>query len=412
MPNFLEIELTSKSAEGNWTWRAKGAMKPKGHVAGDLVPVGANVGSIFKAELEHLLDGIYVKSLTPLAEKKPPSNVIEIFGSAKKEPSINVQKKGRKTSPRSKPKVKREKSFEKYPEKHPKSARPQSSGTQRPWRLYVGNEHKNALIESLALHEKPIAERLILGGIPAVRQAIAKQNENARRNNEPEVIEDKILSIAEELFPKIKSALWHDKLDAVFNNKNKVTPGDIRSVIAGAVITNKDDEQKVEELKTLLNERIEHMRQGWTSEILEAIKNNDALAALSKSAKAPDPSLRISAELAGSIADFVGNRLVEISDPQEWLELIKTAVNSPVRSLIKVSVVPDAVKSEAIKLAGSIPSITHVLGIKIPPPPVRLSRPGDYRNKVPKDRPAKVVLKDETPNDPVELQNTDTTNIT
>ena len=43
-------------------------------------------------------------------------------------------------------------------------------------RLRAGKAHRTALLESLPEEQRPIAEQVVLGGLPAVRQAIEKQN--------------------------------------------------------------------------------------------------------------------------------------------------------------------------------------------------------------------------------------------
>ena len=41
MSRRIEIELTSKREDGTWTWRAAGALQPKGVVADSVVPASA-----------------------------------------------------------------------------------------------------------------------------------------------------------------------------------------------------------------------------------------------------------------------------------------------------------------------------------------------------------------------------------
>ena len=66
MSRRIDIELTNARPDGTWTWRAAGAQQPKGVVDGSLVPTGAAVGSVFRADAENELDGITILSLTPV----------------------------------------------------------------------------------------------------------------------------------------------------------------------------------------------------------------------------------------------------------------------------------------------------------------------------------------------------------
>ena len=52
MSRRIEIELTSVRPDGTWTWRAAGAQKPKGVLDGALLPAGAAVGQVLKAEAD------------------------------------------------------------------------------------------------------------------------------------------------------------------------------------------------------------------------------------------------------------------------------------------------------------------------------------------------------------------------
>ena len=64
MSNRIEVELTSRREDGTWTWRAAGARQPKGVVEGSLLPEGAKVGDVLKAEAEVGIDGIQLVSVT------------------------------------------------------------------------------------------------------------------------------------------------------------------------------------------------------------------------------------------------------------------------------------------------------------------------------------------------------------
>lgn len=63
MGRRIDIELTSKRADGTWTWRAPGAREPRGVVDGDLLPADATPGNILRAEAEFDLEGILVTSI-------------------------------------------------------------------------------------------------------------------------------------------------------------------------------------------------------------------------------------------------------------------------------------------------------------------------------------------------------------
>jgi len=103
MSHRIEVELTSTASDGTWTWRAAGAKQPRGTVPGALVPVGASVGSVLRADIESGLDGMTILTLAPPKRKAEPKAVerIELIGPPKGGPDVNVilAGKGRSSRP-------------------------------------------------------------------------------------------------------------------------------------------------------------------------------------------------------------------------------------------------------------------------------------------------------------------------
>src|SRR5918992_804670 len=71
MPRRIEVELTSARDDGSWTWRAAGARQPKGVLDGSLLPGGAKVGDVLRADAEFDVDGITVVAVLPPREARP-----------------------------------------------------------------------------------------------------------------------------------------------------------------------------------------------------------------------------------------------------------------------------------------------------------------------------------------------------
>ena len=74
----------------------------------------------------------------------------------------------------------------------------------------------------------------MLGGIPAVRAAIEKQNETNREAGLPEVHTADLLTLAENLAPSLKAADWRDRADAAMADIDTLDLRDLRSVVVGA----------------------------------------------------------------------------------------------------------------------------------------------------------------------------------
>jgi len=57
----------------------------------------------------------------------------------------------------------------------PAPERPERPARQRPPRFIPKSVHRDALMNTLAVEQRPIAEQLAMGGIPAVRRAVAEE---------------------------------------------------------------------------------------------------------------------------------------------------------------------------------------------------------------------------------------------
>ena len=93
MSRRIDIELTSQTGDGSWTWRAAGARQPKGTVDGALVPAGEKVGAVLRADVDVGLEGIEILSLTATKPARSPEKTegrIEVKGTPKRAPDVSV----------------------------------------------------------------------------------------------------------------------------------------------------------------------------------------------------------------------------------------------------------------------------------------------------------------------------------
>ena len=77
MSRRIEIELTSARPDGTWTWRAAGAQKPKGVLDGALLPTGASIGLVLKADAEYEMDGITILAVASTKLKSDKGGLLE-----------------------------------------------------------------------------------------------------------------------------------------------------------------------------------------------------------------------------------------------------------------------------------------------------------------------------------------------
>ena len=93
MSRRIDIELTSQTGDGSWTWRAAGARQPKGTVEAALVPAGEKVGAVLRADVEVGLEGIEILALTAAKPVRSPEKTegrIEVKGTPKRAPDVSV----------------------------------------------------------------------------------------------------------------------------------------------------------------------------------------------------------------------------------------------------------------------------------------------------------------------------------
>ncbi len=96
MARRIDIELTSARTDGTWTWRAAGAMQPRGVVNGELLPDGSKAGDVVRAEADFEIDGIVINSvLAPKEKKRSGPERIELITPSVPAPGVTTQLVGR-----------------------------------------------------------------------------------------------------------------------------------------------------------------------------------------------------------------------------------------------------------------------------------------------------------------------------
>jgi hypothetical protein len=78
-------------------------------------------------------------------------------------------------------------------------------------RLKPNRKHRSAVLQSLPVEQRSVAERALAGGIRAVREAIKTQNAQLKADGKPEVKADGLISMAQDILPKLRVAEWLDK---------------------------------------------------------------------------------------------------------------------------------------------------------------------------------------------------------
>jgi hypothetical protein len=415
MAHRIEVELTSQTGDTTWTWRAAGAKQPRGTVDASLVPDGSGVGSVLRAEVETTLDGTTVTALLPPKGKGDgrPIERIELIGTPQRGPDVNVtyapkskrRREDRPDGPRDggrRPPDRRPRaegsgrggrtderstsrgdsgppSGDGAPTRRRSSpARPggrEGGGRDNPRRLATSSTYRNAALAELKPEQLPVAEQLLRGGIPAVRQAIEEQNTRARAEHRPEVTPGPLLAMAEQLLPAVNLAAWKDRASVARNAGKDVPLRELRSIVASASTVTLDDEgsEMATALRSSLDQRVTALRDRWVERITAALDEGRVTDAVRASIRPPEPATRLSAELAVRLAEQAGLAMAADTSPEQWLALLAVVIESPVRRTVKPAGLPvgadEHLLAEARKASGYVPELARLMGIPIPPPP-------------------------------------------
>lgn len=272
------------------------------------------------------------------------------------------------------------------------AGRPSASRPQRPprgpFRLEPGSKHRDGLMATLPAEQQLIADRLATGGLPAVRKAIADEQERATAEGRPPVAADSILALAEQLQPDVKAAVWMDRAEAALAHLDELGLRDLRAAVVAATPRDDAGRDLERQLREGLERRVNKLRSDWEQLLTQSITDGKILQALRLSARPPEPTARFPAALIERLTTQVSAAMSAETAPDRWLALLDAAVACPVRRQIKPAGIPEdpsgEVQRKAREAAGRIPSLAPMLGMAMPPPPKpvpgeRISRPGSVR---------------------------------
>ncbi|TAN25080.1 MAG: hypothetical protein EPN30_05355 [Actinomycetota bacterium] len=433
MSSRIEVELTSQKPDGFWTWRAAGAKEPRGTLDGSILYEGAKIGDVVRAEVVFEIDGITVESVYAPKAKQQQSNLIELSskepvsyltrtvsnrdrnrpGSERRSPGTQKRQRpertGNETLPdrpnmrtEGRPSFKRteaprtsstdsqeKRSRQKRPERLSQPAQTPKAPTPRFKKLMPRNTHRAKTLEGLAPEHLPIAEQLLKGGLPAVRQALATQNEKAIAEGKPTIPETTVLAIAEPMLPLLKLATWKDRAEVAIEIANEASLRDLRSVISAADLIRHDDSTRemLDKLKGLTEQRAAKLHSAWLAEIRENLSAKRIIRAARLSSRPPEPIAKLPADLLEELTHAANEMLSPETPADRWSTLLDALSQSPIRRQVQPRGLPANAPVELIEQAkessGRIPALAQLLGIAIPPPP----RP---RKKIVPSQPGKV----------------------
>ncbi len=439
MPTRIDIELTSVSGDGSWTWRAAGAREPKGILDGSILPTGASVGDLLKAESEHDVEGIRILSIVPPKQKAERNDVLELLPSTDFEPVIQ-QRAGRERqdSGRSRPRRSRDDRDERDSRNGDRTRRDRGRrsddrgerrgpprdgeptggddrghGRQRPHRphftpppelpqrpkpkrLRPGKQHLGEVVGSLPEEQRAVAE-LALQGMAAVRQRLREDNARSRAEGKPEMPEATVLKMAEDLLPQLRVADWLDRAEAAQRQLAHLDLRDLRSVVAASedplVVRDESTRALAAELKTALTVKQEEELSLWLNDVEAAVDVGRVVRALRLSAMPPKAGVPFPTTLGGKLGTATVAALTPDDPPDRWIAVLEAAAFSPIRTLVTPGAAPAQRSPELVatvtRLGPLLPQVAALFDIEVPekapsPKPLRPTP----RKKEPARRPA------------------------
>jgi hypothetical protein len=447
VPTRIDIELTSASGDGSWTWRAAGAREPKGILDGSILPAGAAVGDQLRAESEHDVEGIRILSIVPPKQKGGRTDLLELLPSTDFEP-VTQQRVGRDRHEPSRSRPRRGRDGDERDDRNgdrtrrDRGRRSESRGPRRddesvggenrrqdrqrphrphftpppelpqrpkPKRLRPGKQHLGEVLSSLPEEQRAVAE-LALQGMAAVRQRLKEDNARSKAAGKPEMPEATVLKMAEDLLPQLRVADWRDRAEAAQRQLAHLDLRDLRSVVAASedplVARDESTRALAAELKTALGVKQEEELNLWLADVEAAVDVGRVVRALRLSAMPPKAGVPFPTPLGGKLGSATNAALTADDPSDRWIAVLEAAAFSPIRTLVTPTAAPAQPSPELVatvtRLGPLLPQVAGLFGIEVPdkaptPKPLRQQprkkeaarKPGGPAGKPPRKQEAK-----------------------
>lgn len=402
MSRRIEIELTSHRPDGSWTWRAAGAREPRGVVDASLVPTAVAVNDVLRADVETDLDGTRVLAIMAPKQKAARTGLLEILPSDKPfEPvTQRLQKKsarpgGRRDGRKFDGPKDRRRDADGEKRDRPKrpffEAPPELPQRPKPKRIRPGRGNVDAVLAELPEAHRAIAEKVIVGGVPAVRAAIQEQNKTAASEGREQIPADGLVAIAEQLLPRLRVAEWRDRAESAEKILDDIDLRDLRSIVVTADTLVAPDESTralASKMKQGLVVRQETETRNWLDDIEAAARVGRIVRALRLSSQPPKAGVPFPASLAAVLVQNTVAGLTPDAPAERWIALLEAAAFSPVRTQVLPTSAPPSVSEDltktVVRLGPLMPQIAALFGVVVDPKaraPRPLQQQRDKSNK-------------------------------
>lgn len=379
MATRIDIEITSDRGDGTLTWRAAGAKQPKGVVAKGLLPAGAGVGDVLRAEAEFSVDGPELTSvMAPKSAKADMTDRLEMLGSGRSTQGVTTQlaRKQRRGGGRD-----RGRGGGRGDGGARGDGRGRGSGGRGPGRgkprqtLIAARTHREAWVASLPEGRRAIAEQLLHEGRDGVSAALDRQNKLAVDEGRDPIDVAPTMAIVDTLMPELEAAGYQDQLAAAIDGADKADLRELRKVYhsigANVPVESRDS------LRVKISARVDRDQAAWGREVREALSEGRVVRALQRSGRPPKAGIPLADDLVNQLCSAATEALSPDEEPHRWVAVIEALAGSPVRRLVRPESKPDDSSDELLdtvdRVAHLVPGVAEVLGIE-PRPPRKTNR--------------------------------------
>ena len=386
MPRRIDVELTSSRDDGTWTWRAagrppaqgrarrgaaagrgqdrrraagRGRLRHRGHHRGggrraQAGPAASPSGSRSSAPSrdEQLVTTTLVGKRGP--RRRPPRRRRDGSRRPRRDrgdrgprpPPVATAlrpatRRARRRPPaRGRPAGRRSRRPARASARPP---RPEPEARPKAKRLRAGRVHRNEVMASLPEEQKPIAEQVLRGGIPAVRQAVDKQNEAGqgrrrprdqgrrrgvdRRAAAPPPAHRRVARPGRRRAGRCRrgrpaatcARWWWPPTRPPATRRPGSWPSSLREA---------------------LTRRVEQEHAAWLAEIAQTLTDGRAVRALRLSSRPPKAGAPLPPDLAARLAEAASASLTAETGPDRFATVLDALAYSPVRGVVVAQGVP------------------------------------------------------------------------
>ena len=232
-----------------------------------------------------------------------------------------------------------------------------------------GRAHRAAVLDTLPVEHRPIAEQVIRGGVPAVREAIAEQNAQAKKEGRAEIPSEQLIALAEDLLPQLRAAEWMDRAEAALADLEELDLRDLRSVIVAADGVARDPEALAlkDQIQAGLTRRIEEEQALWIADITANLDGGRFVRALRLSSRPPKAGAPLPVELSSRLVTAVSEGLTPTVNQDLWAAALDALAFSPVRNQVTPAGRPEEPSPallDAVRRVGDrLPKIVLLFGL-------------------------------------------------